>query len=256
MRTNRIGRLIGVTVGVLACVFIANTGSARLIQGFESGDPSLTGSAGDAAIRGALEGEAAPQGTQQYLITSLIGTADQDGATDLSGTPAVSASALQTFFNGLSVAGTGFRGSGVLIPFTVVAGDTTLSFQYDFLTNQDLNPKNDFAFEAIFNSSNGVVQGGTKFAQVTGTSFSLFGTGSPFIFHTGYQTFSIDISGLAPGTYNLGIGLEALAGGTNQHDSGLLIDNVTAVPEPTTVAFSIAGASLLVALRKRIKKTA
>jgi hypothetical protein len=40
--------------------------------------------------------------------------------------------------------------------------------------------------------------------------------------------------------------------------SGLLIDKiqVTPVPEPTTVAFSIAGASLLMALRRRIKKTA
>jgi hypothetical protein len=44
---------------------------------------------------------------------------------------------------------------------------------------------------------------------------------------------------------------------TADNSSGLLIDNiqVTPVPEPTTIGFSVAGAALLVALRKRIKRT-
>jgi PEP-CTERM motif len=39
--------------------------------------------------------------------------------------------------------------------------------------------------------------------------------------------------------------------------SGLLVDNIqlNPVPEPTTIAFSIAGAGLLVALRSRFKKS-
>jgi hypothetical protein len=128
------------------------------------------------------------------------------------------------------------------------------------LSNQpgQSSPKNDFALEGIFTGSGPTLtlQGSAaRFAQVTGTSFSLFGSGSPFSFHTGYQTFSINISSLAPGSYSLGIGMEALSGGSNQHDSGLLIDNFQIVPEPTTIAFSIAGAALLVALRSRIKKT-
>ncbi|HST30491.1 MAG TPA: hypothetical protein VLK27_06585 [Chthoniobacterales bacterium] len=259
MRTNRIGRLVGVTVGVIACVLSAHTGSARVVQGFESGDPALTNSTGDHSTQTTFEGQSAPQGSNQYLLTSLIGTADQDGFTDVSGSAAVPNSSLQSFFfNNLALVG--LRGSGVLIPFTVGAGDTSLTFQYDFLSNQPEQslPKNDFAFEAIFDSlSNAVVQGGAsgvRFAQVTGTSFSLFGA-SPFIDHTGYQTFSIDISGLAPGNYNLGIGVEALSGGSNQHDSGVLLDNVQVVPEPNTIAFSIAGASLLVAFRSRFRKS-
>jgi len=249
------------TVGVLTCVLIAHTGSARLVQGFESGDPALTGSAGDFSTQASFEGQAATQGTNQYLLTSLIGTADNDGFTDVSGSPAASNASLESFFNHqMDSSFVGLRGSGVLIPFTVLTGDTTLTFDYDFLSNQPeaSSPKNDFALEGIFTGTGPTLtlQGtATRFAQVTGSSFSLLGTG-PFIDHTGYHTFSIDISGLAPGTYNLGIALETLSGGTAQHDSGLLIDNVQAVPEPTTVAFSIAGASLLVALRKRIKKTA
>ena len=262
MKASRIRQLSGLTLGLLACVLVTHTSNAELVQGFEPGDPALTGSTGDASTQGTFEGQAAPQGTQQYLLTSLIGTADNDGFTDVSGSAAVPNSSLQSFFfNSLSL--TGLRGSGVLIPFTVSTGDLTLSFQYDFLSNQpeSTSPKNDFAFEAIFDSGNSLVQGGSggnRFAQVSGSSFSLMGNG-PFIDHTGYQTFSLDISGLAPGNYNLGIGLEALSGGTNQHDSGVLIDNIqvlSPVPEPTTIAFGIAGAVLLVALRSRIRKTA
>ena len=253
MKANRIRRLLGATLAALACVILAHTSSARIVQGFESGDPAVT-SIGDASVQqGTFEGEAAPQGSNQYLLTSFAST-DNDGFTNVSGTDAVSNASLQSFFfNDLSL--TGLRGSGVLIPFTVVTGDTTLTFQYDFLSNQPEQtlPKNDFGFEAIFNSSNAAVQGalnGNRFATVLPVSqFSLFGT-SPFFDHTGYQTFSINISGLAAGTYTLGIGVEALSGGSAQHDSGTLIDNIQVVPEPSTVAFSIAGAALLLALRR------
>lgn len=261
MKSSRINQLISVTLGIIGCVLLAHTSSARVVQGFESGDPALTGSTGDASVQGTFEGEAAPQGSNQYLLTSLTGTADNDGVSDVSGTAAVSNLSLESFFNmQMNSSLIGLRGSGVLIPFTVQTGDTTLTFQYDFLSNQpaQTTPKNDFALEGIF-TGNGptlTLQGSaTRFAQVTGNTFSLFGTQSPFIDHTGYQTFSINISGLAAGNYNLGLAVEALSGGSNQHDSGALIDNVQVVPEPTTIAFSIAGASLLVALRSRFKKS-
>jgi hypothetical protein len=95
---------------------------------------------------------------------------------------------------------------------------------------------------------------GTKqtIANVTGSSFSLFGAQSPFVFHTGVQTFSMSVSSLAPGNYLLGIGVADATNG--DHASGLLIDNVQIVPEPTTIAFSIAGGALLVALRSRVKR--
>jgi hypothetical protein len=257
MKAIRIKQLMGASLGLLVCVILTQTGSARVVQGFEPGDLAVAPT-GDASVVGTFEGEAAPQGSNQYLLTSLTGTADNDGFTDVSGTAAVTNASLQSFFfNDISGTLTGLRGSGVLIPFTVMPGETTLTFQYDFLSNQPFQslPRNDFAFEAIFNSSNTLVQGASKFAMESNGGFSLFGA-SPFIEHTGYQTFSINISGLTVGqTYNLGIGVEALSGGSAQHDSGVLIDNVQVVPEPTTIAFSIAGASLLVALRSRFKKS-
>jgi hypothetical protein len=256
MRANQSHRTVNVVLGVLACAVLASTSAARVVEGFESGDPAVSAT-GDAGPQTTFEGEAAPQPTHQYLLTSLAG-ADADGQSNVSGNNAVSNATLQSFFfNDFSL--TGLRGSGVLIPFTVVAGDTTLTLQYDFLSNQPLQttPKNDFAFEGIFDSTNGAVQSNLSFVSVNNphVAFTAFGAG-PFFDHTGYQTLTLNISGLVPGNYNLGIGVEALAGGTNQHDSGILIDNIQVlVPEPSTVAFAIAGAALLVVLRSRIKRT-
>src|ERR1700737_1149627 len=207
MRAIRINsKSLGVTLGVLACAVLPHISYARVVEGFESGDPAVTAT-GDASNQGAFQGEAAPQGTQQFLITTINSAKDGEGLSPVSGNNAVPNSTLQTFFNNISLLGN--RGSGVLIPFTVLAGDTTMTLQYDFLSNEPAQstPRNDFGFEAIFNSGNSVVQSNLNFVQVTGTSFSLFGSGSPFIFHTGYLTLSLNVASLAPGNYRLGIGV-------------------------------------------------
>ena len=224
----------------------------RVVEGFESGDPAVT-STGDGSIQGTFQGEVAPQGTHQFLITTIrAGDGDSNTPASVSGTNAVNNMTLEGFFNGLSLIGT--EGSGVLIPFTVLAGDTNLTLQYDFLTNEDVSSThhNDFAFDAIFNSSNAVVSSST-FAQVnTANAQTLFGGGSPFIFHTGFQTLALNISSLAPGNYTLGIGVEDMT--TSDGNSGVLLDNVQIVPEPSSIAFCIAGATLLLALR-RVKRS-
>ena len=75
-----------------------------------------------------------------------------------------------------------------------------------------------------------------------------------FSLETGYQTATINI--VTTGTYTLGLGVSDAV--DKDVPSGLLVDNIqvtSPVPEPTTIAFSIAGASLLVALRSRFKKS-
>lgn len=226
------------------------------VQGFESGDPAVNGF-GDAGTQTAYQGEAATDPTHWYLLTTVRSTdTNEDGVTPQSGTNALAFATLNdaTHFNGAAPAGV--DGSGVFIPFTVIAGDQSLTFDYDFLSNEpgQTIQRNDFSFAAFFTTSGTVIAGtSTKFATVTGSSFSLFGAQTPFVFHTGVQTLQMSVAGLAPGSYLLGIGVEDLTNG--DHASGLLIDNVQIVPEPTTIAFSMAGAALLVALRKRIKKT-
>jgi hypothetical protein len=155
--------------------------------------------------------------------------------------------ALQTFFHGLAL--NGFEGSGVLIPFTVSAGDTQLLLTYDFLSNEPFQsmPRSDFAFSAIFDSAN-AVRSASAFAIATGLMFT-FGPQTPFQFHTGLSTLTLPVASLAPGNYTLGLGVEDAS--TADHASGLLIDNVRLVPEPSVVALAVVGAGLLIAARRR-----
>jgi hypothetical protein len=256
MRATYFSRLLGSALGVMTLAVLAQTGQAAgRVTGFETGDEAIL-SAGDAGVRTtAYQGEAAPEGSNQYLITTIRNTDLEDGDTNQSGTNAVTGAALSTFFFGQTVSNQ--DGSGILIPFTVGAGDTTLSFQYDFLSNEpaQTTPRADFAFDAIF-TSGGALQGSVNNFQIASMTnpANLFGAGTVFNFHTGYQTLSLNVSGLAAGTYDLGIGVSDQT--NTSHATGLLIDNVqvSAVPEPSTLGLVFAGAASLAAVRRRIRK--
>ena len=259
MRATKTRQFMCVTLSLLASALLAPVSQAARIQGFESGDPAVS-STGDAGTRIVpYQGEAAPEGSNQFLLTTVGAMSLEDGVSSQSGAFAVSIASLQTFFHGVSLMG-GQEGSGVLIPFTISAGDGQLTFQFDFLSNEVLQsmPRDDFAVALIFNGA-GALQSGATFADVTtevnSNAFSLFGTQTPFQFHTGYQPFSLSLAGLAPGNYSLGLGVVDSA--TPDHASGLLIDNVqtvAAVPEASTVSLAIAGAVLMMAVRKRLRR--
>ena len=256
MRALKSYRFLSIALAAAITLAVQATHAATRIQGFESGDTAVNGF-GDAGTQLSYQGEAATDPTHWYLLTTFRSTDNEDGMASQSGSNALTAAILNdaAHFNGGAPAG-GVDGSGIFIPFTVNAGDQFLTFDYDFLSNEPAQsvPRNDFSFAGFFTTS-GTLIAGTRvtFATVAGSAFSLFGGQTPFVFHTGIQTLQMSVAGLAPGNYLLGIGIEDATNG--DHASGLLIDNVTMVPEPTTIAFSIAGAALLVALRSRIKKT-
>jgi hypothetical protein len=60
------------------------------------------------------------------------------------------------------------------------------------------------------------------------------------------------VGNLTPGNYTLAIGVEDAQ--TADHASGVLIDDVQLVPEPSVIGLVTAGAGLLIALRRRIKR--
>jgi hypothetical protein len=251
MKSLQRGLMLGAVCGLF--LIVSSRGYALgKVQGFEVGDPTVT-KTGDASVQTTYKGVAPQEGSNQFLITT-IASGDGDGLTPVSGTDAVLNSALQTFFFGTTLTGT--EGSGFLTSFTVAPGDTSLTFRYDFLTNESPAPfHNDFAFALLFNSSNTLIGGVRTIITATTAQpgLSLLSDQSgPFQFHTGYTTFAISLVGLTPGTYTLGIGIEDRT--TSDIPSGLLVDNITIVPEPSTVGLGIAGAVLLVALRRRLKK--
>ncbi len=187
----------------------------------------------------------------QFLLTTIGMSGNEDMLSPQSGSFAVSNAALQTFFNGTGLGG--FEGSGILIPFTVGVGDTGVSFDFDFLSNEPFSvpSRNDFAFAGIFNGTSLVPNSFTTVAQANTANFGLFEPQAPFIFHTGYQSQLLSFS-LAPGTYMLGIGVEDA--GSLDHASGLLIDNVQVVPEPSILALAAAGGVLMAVFRRKLKR--
>ena len=244
--------LLGAII-LLTCCATGNLVQATTVQGFETGDPAVS-SIGDASKVGTFQTDVPPQGTQQFLLTTISAMNNEDGLNPVSGVFAVSNTSLQNFF-GLSITG-GQGGSGVLIPFTVSAGDAQLTFQFDFLSNEPFQsmPRADFAFAGIFNSG-GVLQGNVTTLAVASTAMlgNPFGTQTPFQYHTGYATQSFSTASLAPGTYMLGIGVSDF--GTADHASGILLDNVALIPEPSVASLTIAGAALMLGLRRRLKRS-
>jgi hypothetical protein len=224
---------------------------ADRVQGFESGDPPVS-SVGDAGKVGTFQGQAAPEGTMQFLLTTIGSMSNEDNLNPIFA-PAVCNGTMEAFFNGFTLGG--FEGSGVLIPFTVTGtGNGILTFQYDFLSNENFQsmPRPDFAFTAVFDANNLLVLSPDTFAAV-GTSVMVpFNPDqSPFQFHTGLTSLALPVGNLTPGNYTLAIGVEDAQ--TADHASGVLIDDVQLVPEPSVIGLVTAGAGLLIALRRRIK---
>ncbi len=248
-------RLVVSAAAVLIGLLGSQTSHAARVQGFETGDPAVTG-VGDAGITaGAVQGEVAPDPTHWYEITTIRATDNEDGVLNQSGSDAVAFATLNNATNFNGGAPTGIDGSGVFIPFTVSAGDTLLSFNYDILSNQpgQTPTRNDFAFVSIYNTSK-VQQLSTDTFAHSNDATSLFGAQDPFVFHSGISTKTVSLTTLAPGNYLLGIGIED-QGTLGDHASALLIDNiVTAVPEPSTFGLIVAGAFSLAALRRRLRR--
>ncbi len=246
-------RVTAVMTGLLV-MSIFGTAKAVLVEGFESG--SFSGSettSGDVGIRGTYFTIAPSQGTKHMLMTT-INSANDNGFASQSGTNAVPVTTIGTFL-GITTGSIndgptaqGQEGSAFRINLGSLNVGDVVTFDYDFLTDEVApGQHNDFAFWELNSGAIHVFADTTSpFLHATNASNMVFGL------ETGYHTVSITITTAA--TYTLGIAV--MDATTTDNPSGLLVDNiqVTPVPEPTTVAFSIAGAALLVALRSRIKR--
>jgi hypothetical protein len=252
MKPNISMSRLGAVITVLSLVSFVGTAKAAVVEGFESG--SFSGSeatSGDVGIRGSYFTIAPTEGTKQMLMTTINNTSDA-GFTNQSGSNAVSVTTISPFL-GVSTSsirdGTaaGFEGSAFTISLGMLTAGTQITLDYDFMTDEDPSGihHNDFAFWEL---NSGTIH---PFADTMSSLHPTNPGNTVFGLETGYQTLTITIP--TTGTYTLGLGVMDATTGDNP--SGLLVDNIQIVPEPTTIAFGIAGASLLVALRSRFKKS-
>jgi hypothetical protein len=265
---------VGLTVvGVLVGLAIPAAAEAAILNGgFEDG---FTGweTIGDSRVETSTFGSGSVEGTSQAFLSTafneVIGL-DENGNENQGGNATCvyfisnfCEDSLEQFLNVSTFEGDTFldsiatglpiEGSAIKQTFTAQAGQM-LSFSWNFLTNEavgnNANPNfNDFAFAMLsFNSENLFF----PLADSTSATFLANGSNSVFFEETGFKTFSYILP--SDGEYTLGLGVVDV--GETTVVSGLLVDKVAAVPEPSsTVGLLVLGALGTVSgLKRRWKK--
>lgn len=218
---------------------------------------------GDALIDSSTTyGSSATDGFSQLLLSTLPNNPGNDqgaplgGTGAFSGTNAIAAATLEAnlgltsgSINLLSPNGNpAFQGSGVYQDFTTV-GATTLTFDWNFLTNETIPTVNytDFLFWALMPLGGGAPIASGSLADTNGSTFGASAAAS-FNDETGYQSsFSYDI--LAGGNYRLAIGVVDVL--DDNYTSGVLLDNFVLVPEPSTALLFGIGLFAIAIHRRR-----
>ncbi|MEL7034481.1 MAG: hypothetical protein AAFO04_02505 [Cyanobacteria bacterium J06592_8] len=125
------------------------------------------------------------------------------------------------------------EGSAIKRSFSVQAGDT-LSFSWNFLSNETIFDQDSTTFNDVAFVSIGTVENFADTSNLHGSSNTIFDTES------GYQTFSHTFT--EGGTYLLGIGVLDAKDDNDFFASGVLIDNIEihpveiqSVPEATII---------------------
>jgi hypothetical protein len=231
----------------LALTFAVSTDSqAALFEGFESLTLSVP-AVGDA---GPVDGDfftpfqATPQGSRQLLLSTTSFAADGG---NLSGSDAASVATVESFLalqtGAIPDGGSLGDASAVKLAVTLGVGDV-LSFQYRFLTSATVLDGMDFAFYTLQIGA-GIPVLVTFADTVAATTPS---TSANFDFESGVATVTLPAAGIA-GSYTLGFGIADHTDDAIQ--SGVLIDNVQIVPEPTSALLLLLGLGGLGSLRRR-----
>lgn len=208
--------------------------AANLVNGgFETGNLNSWTISGSAAVQTAAFGSGPTVGTYDALISNSTATPTPS----LEAFLGLSAGTLSNLGNGLVIEGAAIRQT-----VSVNAGDL-LTFDWNFLTDE-FTPdpvNNDFAFYTINNRAFTLADTNAAFTS-SNTSF-----GS----ETGFSTLTVALA--TAGTYTFGFGVADV--GTADGNSGLLLDNVAVVPEPSsTLGLFFLGLGGIVLKRRSVTK--
>jgi hypothetical protein len=226
-------RRITICVIMLTLAVLPNIASADVTNGgFETGDFTGWSTIGVASIETAAYGAGPTEGSYQALVIS------EDGSL-------VSDSTIETFL-GLA-AGTldglidddATAGSAIKQTITASAGDM-LTFDWNFLTDEMVGTVPDFTFVSIVSGTSEIL------ADVGSSTF--VSSATTFSNETGFTMFTYTFP--TSGTFTLGFGV--MHAWDNEVDSGLLLDNVTIIPEPTTICLLGLGALSLLRRKRSV----
>lgn len=240
-----------------AIALLCTSGLRAQNEGFEPPfAPNASNAIGDVGLRASYQGIDPTQGANQLLLTTINNISDgasSGGPSNQSGTNAAASTSLATFL-GVST-GTlrdgpdniAQEGSAFRIELTLQIGQI-VTFDYQFITQEDffVTPfQGDFAFITL--TLGGALQ---QYTVIDSADNANANTPDPGVFSFtpagGQKTFTYIVT--TAGTYTLGIGVADAA--TTDIPSGLLVDNITVIPEPSTYALAFAGLGLLLGIQR------
>ena len=217
------------TISIAAFVAVIGAKAAVVNGSFETGDYTGWETFYQTSLETAASGVSPTHGNYFAYLAAPDG--GDGNASALETFLGVSDSALQGIKNGY----TDFTsGSAIRTTFSASAG-SVLTFDSRFLTDEDLPSSWDFAFYTLNYTPSSLGDTETSTFSVLGAYLVGGYQGTP------WSSTSIILPN--SGSYTLGFGV--LQAGDNSVSSGLAVDNVSVVPEPSTI---IAGALLLLPL--------
>ena len=262
MRTNSIRGLKLVALATLGiCSASSVLANPMVNTGFEQ-SPDFTGytTMGNTTLQ-AADFAMPVEGNLQALLSN--GSADATGGSD-----PVAAAQLETFLHlsggALTNAATfkAVNGSAIQQTFSGLAGQT-LTFHFDFLTNESLDqrvPHNDTAFVTLQNGANPTLLAilANTHSSLHTVADALSGAASFAAMETGDMTYTTTLA--SSGTYTLGFGVVNSVDGNIA--SGLLVDAITvsgggssSVPLPLALLAAPLGAMVAGIAGKRVRRT-
>lgn len=226
---------------LVACLIFATSGNAGLINGsFEQGLTNWTGIGPNSSVpNGDVNGFDATDGNFYASLNTGQGAQSVTVLDVVISSVGLPSNYISSNFLNAS------EGGILLQTFFLDPSRDTLSFDWNFLTNRTTpSPgNNDFAFALLFNQTTGSSVA-TSYVDTFSTGFS--NGGPDFTRETGWA--NISFGGLTGGhEYSIVFGV--VNRGNTSATSGLLIDNVRAIPEPGSI-ISVALVGLALASRR------